>query len=204
MPLASPRSEPLVLKESPGDLPDDLLVRRSRAGNSRAYDQLVLRHREVVYRVAARIVGSDEADDVCQDSFVRAYYRLEQYRSEGSFRAWLLQVTRSVALNTLRRRIPEPTDEVELEGDDGGGPQRPAAELESKERRERLEGKFGMLSENHRTVLVLRDLEGFSYDEIAAITSTPLGSVKGRLHRARAEMIELLRANTYDWELPDE
>ena len=59
-----------------------------------------------------------------------------------------------------------------------------------------------LLSPAHRVVLVLRDIEGFSYEEIAMVTETPLGSVKGRLHRARGELIDILRHNTYDWELP--
>ena len=185
-----------------------MLVKRARSGDRRAYEALVERHRAVVFRVAARIVGAAEADDVAQDSFVRAYYRLDQYNGTGPFRSWLLQVTRSVALNSLRKRRPEPTDKIaELAGRDGEGEwqeRRPAGLLESKERRERLELKVGSLSDNHRTVLVLRDIEGFAYDEIAEITETPIGSVKGRLHRARAEMIDLLRSNTYDWELPDE
>ena len=60
-----------------------------------------------------------------------------------------------------------------------------------------------MLATPHRVVLVLRDIEGLTYEDIAAVTETPLGSVKGRLHRARGEMIDLLRRNTYDWELPE-
>ena len=185
---------------------DTKLVSLARAGDRRAYERLVEEHSAVVHRVAARIVGPGDADDVAQDTFVRAFYRLSQYRGDGSFRAWLLQVTRSVALNSLRVRTPEPTDGMDdLAGEDGSsGSSHPAATLEQKERRERLELKVTRLTESHRTVLVLRDIEGFSYDEIAKITETPIGSVKGRLHRARAEMIDLLRRNTYDWDLPDD
>jgi RNA polymerase sigma-70 factor (ECF subfamily) len=102
-------------------------------------------------------------------------------------------------------RRPEPVDPEQAAHDEPepSGPDRtPAATLERRERRERLEGKISMLSPNHRSVLVLRDVEGLSYDDIASITESPLGSVKGRLHRARSELIDLLRANTYDWELP--
>ncbi len=79
----------------------------------------------------------------------------------------------------------------------------PASRLEDRERRERLRSKLALLRDSHRSVLVLRDLEGLSYQEIAELTDTPLGSVKGRLFRARAELVELLRNNTYDWELPE-
>ena len=75
-------------------------------------------------------------------------------------------------------------------------------DLEQRERQERLEFKLRGLRPEYRSLLVLRDLEGLSYGEIADVLEMPLGSVKGRLHRARGELIELLRNNTYDWELP--
>ena len=79
---------------------------------------------------------------------------------------------------------------------------RPASTLEQHERSNRMALKIRGLKPEHRAVLVLRDLEGLAYDDIARITETPIGSVKGRLHRARKELIEALRNNTYDWELP--
>jgi RNA polymerase sigma-70 factor, ECF subfamily len=93
--------------------------------------------------------------------------------------------------------------EPAVEGRDAERERTPATLLEGDERRRRLEAKLRLLATPHRTVLVLRDIEGLSYDEIAAVTETPLGSVKGRLHRARGELIDLLRRNTYDWELPE-
>jgi RNA polymerase sigma-70 factor (ECF subfamily) len=78
----------------------------------------------------------------------------------------------------------------------------PAARLESTERLRRLDSKLKGLSPQHRTVLVLRDIEGLSYEEIAAVAEMPLGSVKARLHRARGEFVDALRHNTYDWDLP--
>jgi RNA polymerase sigma-70 factor (ECF subfamily) len=74
--------------------------------------------------------------------------------------------------------------------------------LERSERSRRLESKLRTMRPVYRSLLVLRDLEGLSYDEIAQILDMPLGSVKGRLHRARGELIDVLRNNTYDWELP--
>ena len=91
-------------------------------------------------------------------------------------------------------------------GDEGGAEsteRTPARLLEDSERRDRLTGKLRLLRPEHRLVLVLRDVEGLTYEEIAVATGMPLGSVKGRLHRARAELIDALRRNTYDWELPD-
>jgi RNA polymerase sigma-70 factor (ECF subfamily) len=185
---------------------DLAMVARARRGDMEALTELVERHRRVVVRVASRVVGADDADDVAQDAFLRAFHRLDHFRAEGSFRAWLLTITSRVALDHLARRrtdrhAPAPIDEgpaTELPS----SVRLPADALESRERIERLEGKLSLLGDERRLVLVLRDIEGFSYEEIAEVADVPLGTVKTRLHRARHELIDLLRANTYDWELP--
>ena len=187
--------------------PDDAkLVQQTLAGDDSAFETLVQRHRAVVTRVAARIVGVSEADDVTQDTFLRAYNRLGQFRGEAPFLSWLLRIANTVALNALaRRRSAEPALSAEEEQDGKPAPNRtPADALEERERRERLTTKLRLIQPAHRVVLVLRDLEGLSYEEIALVTDSPLGSVKGRLFRGRRELIEILRQNTYDWGLPDE
>lgn len=186
-------------------VPDEALVRRAISGDLSAFETLVERHRDVVYRVAARIVGEKDADDVAQESFLRTFHRLRQFRGDSPFRSWLLRITHNTALNSLARRRDVPVEDAA--GEEGArdvapSPRTPAEQLEASERRERLLSKLQLLQPAHRAVLVLRDLEGLSYEEIAEITDAPLGSVKGRLHRARRELIELLRRNTYDWELP--
>jgi RNA polymerase sigma-70 factor, ECF subfamily len=184
--------------------PDEGLIERTLDGELAAFEQLVERHRDIVFRVAARIVGPDDAEDVSQDVFLRAFHRLDQYRGTASFRTWLLQITQNTALNALawaRRRPAEPVGESP-EMADRDPVRQPAMGLEHRERQERLEVKLRGLRPEYRSLLVLRDLEGLSYSEIADVLEMPLGSVKGRLHRARGELIELLRNNTYDWELP--
>jgi RNA polymerase sigma-70 factor (ECF subfamily) len=185
---------------------DNELVEQTRAGHLEAFEVLVRRHEAVAYRVALRIVGPDDASDVTQDAFLRAFHRLARFRREGPFRAWLLQIVRNTALNTLESRRTEPHEWVaELVEERGVTHARaPVDELEGRERRERMEAKVRLLPPAQRAVLVLRDIEGLSYEEVAMVTETPLGSVKGRLHRARGELIRILRENTYDWGLPDE
>jgi RNA polymerase sigma-70 factor (ECF subfamily) len=184
--------------------PDETLIGRTLDGELPAFELLVERHRDIVYRVAARIVGPDDAEDVSQDTFLRAFHRLGQYRGTASFRTWLLQITQNTALNALAwaRRRPVETMGESPETADRDPVRQPATELERRERQERLELKLRGLRPEYRSLLVLRDLEGLSYDEIAEVLEMPLGSVKGRLHRARGELVELLRNNTYDWELP--
>jgi RNA polymerase sigma-70 factor (ECF subfamily) len=179
--------------------PDTPLVRRARGGDLEAYGRLVERHREAVHRIASGMVGPADADDVAQEVFLRALHRLDRFRGDAPFRAWLLRIAHNAAVSEIRTRRPEP---VAPSAEERSGPRSPADELEERERAERLRSKLGQLTPAHRAVLVLRDLEGLSYEEIANVTDAPLGSVKGRLHRARRELIEILRRNTYDWGLP--
>jgi RNA polymerase sigma-70 factor (ECF subfamily) len=183
---------------------DEGLVERTLDGELSAFEELARRHRDIVFRTAARIVGPTEAEDVTQDAFLRAFHRLDQYRGTAAFRTWLLQIAQNAALNTLarvRRRPVEPASES-ADVPDRDPVRHPATRLERRERQKRLELKLVSLRPEYRSLLVLRDLEGLSYGEIADVLDMPLGSVKGRLHRARSELIELLRNNTYDWELP--
>jgi len=184
--------------------PDESLIERTLQGDLAAFEHLVERHRGIVFRVATRIVGPDDAEDVSQDAFLRAFHRLEQYRGTAAFRTWLLQITQNTALNTLARTRRRPTEMVDdpPEAADRDPIRQPVMELERRERQRRLEVKLRALRQEYRSLLVLRDLEGLSYSEISDVLDMPLGSVKGRLHRARDELIELLRNNTYDWELP--
>lgn len=182
-----------------------MLVERTLGGDMTAFETLVRRHRGLVHRVVARVIGRNDADDVTQDVFLRAFHRLGQFRGDSPFRAWLLRIAHNTALSSRAGR--RPGNDVLLDDAAESVPssgRTPAHTLEDTERRERLTLKLQQLRQAHRTVLVLRDLEGLSYEEIAAVTETPLGSVKGRLFRARQELIAILRQNTYDWELPDE
>ena len=183
---------------------DEGMIERTRQGELAAFEALVHRHRNVVYRTAARIVGPSEAEDVTQDAFLRAYHRLDQYGGRAGFRTWLLQITHNAALNTLARarRRPAGSDADSQHIPDRDPIRQPVSQLERRERQARLELKLAALRPEYRALLVLRDLEGLSYAEIAEILAMPLGTVKGRLHRARDELIELMRHNTYDWELP--
>jgi RNA polymerase sigma-70 factor (ECF subfamily) len=182
---------------------DELLVERARAGDLGSFEELVERYRDLIVRVATRIVGPSDAEDVTQDVFLRTFHRLGQFRGQAPFRFWLLRIAHNSALTALEQRRS-----TEQPAEDGGilavedPARRPADELELSERRERLARKLREVQPRHRAVLVLRDLEGLSYQEIAEITQAPVGSVKGRLFRARRELIEILRRNTYDWELP--
>ncbi len=186
--------------------PDQPLVRAALAGELQAFEQLVERHRDVVFRVVARLVADDHvAEDLTQDTFLRAFHRLEHYRGEAPFRSWLLRIAHNTAVTHVTRAGRFAAHPLDAAGEEIAGavePGGPAEQLERRERRDRLDTKLKGLGRTHRTVLVLRDIEGLSYEEIARVTGAPVGSVKARLHRARGEFIDVLRNNTYDWELP--
>jgi RNA polymerase sigma-70 factor, ECF subfamily len=182
---------------------DSDLVRVAIAGDLRGFELIVERYRDVVLRVAARIAGDEDAEDVAQDAFLRAYHRLARWRGDGEFRTWLLRIAHNAALDNVASRRSGDVQFADTAADEPDAPERtPAARLEAVERRRRLDLKLKALSPPHRTVLVLRDVEGLSYNEIADVAGMPVGSVKARLHRARAEFVDVLRHNTYDWELP--
>jgi RNA polymerase sigma factor (sigma-70 family) len=99
----------------PQERDDAELVRRTTRGELSAFEQLVDRHKPVVVRVAARIVGSEEAEDVSQDAFLRAFHRLDRFRGDAPFRSWLLRITHNAALDHLGRHHPEPVDPETLD-----------------------------------------------------------------------------------------
>jgi len=183
--------------------PDHDFVERARRGDLPAFEELVRRHHAIVLRVTARVVGEADCEDVTQDVFLRAFHRLDRFRGEAPFRAWLLRIAHNTALSAASGRRADSAPWDGLDGPDAAvAAGTPADSLEGRERRERLGVKLKGLNPEHRMVLVLRDVEGLTYDEIAEVTGTPLGSVKARLHRARNDMVHALRTNTYDWELP--
>src|ERR1700748_2888431 len=120
---------------------DDSLIERALQGDLGAFEQLVDAHRGIVFRVAARIVGPDDAEDVSQDAFLRAFHRLSQYRGTASFRAWLLQITQNTALNALAWARRRPIDRASSppEAADTDPLRQPVTELERRERQQRLE-----------------------------------------------------------------
>jgi RNA polymerase sigma-70 factor (ECF subfamily) len=190
------------LGESVG-LADEQLVVEALDGSQPAYRELVHRYERPVFNLVIRIVRNRElAEDLSQDAFVKAFTRLETYRSEqGKFSNWLFKIAHNTCLDHLRRgRLStvslEPHDASEGEGFHAAlaDPDQPSpldiamAETLS----EALEAGLGRLRPEYREVLVLRGQEGLAYDEIAEITELPLGTVKTYIHRARKELAAFL------------
>ncbi len=190
---------------SPHKLVDeDKLVRAAKRGDLAAFNQLVLMYQGQAYNVAYRLLGDpDAAADATQDAFIKAFRRLHQHRG-GSFRAWLLRIVTNTCYDVLRKRARYPTQSLEPQSDDEDQDRLPRwqSDVESPEeavlRQEihwAVQDGLAHLSPEHRAVVVLSDIEGLSYEEIAEVLHIPVGTVKSRLSRARARLRDYLRAH---------
>jgi RNA polymerase sigma-70 factor (ECF subfamily) len=168
------------------------LVRSAQGGDARAFAELVRRYQRAVYRVAHGLTRNpSDADDVAQETFVRAYQALGRFRVGEPLYPWLARITINLAfsLHRRRRRRPEAPLEPLLEaGRQWGVEDDPGERLDQEERRRRLLGALAKLRPEHQAVLVLRVTQDLSYDEIAKALSVPIGTVMSRLARARAEL----------------
>ena len=163
------------------------------AGGPQAFDRLVQEHYALVYNTAYRMLGSpDLAEDATVEAFTRAYRSLDRFRGEAAFSTWLYRIVTNVCLDQLRVAGP-PTLSLEEGFGEGGAQQReipddrlgPTQVAEQRERQRLVHRALQQLSEEHRAVLVLYDLNGFSYEEVALILRVPVGTIKSRLNRAR-------------------
>ena len=173
------------------DLPDRLQVERARRGDAAAYGALVRRHYRAAYAVALAVLGNPmDAEDVCQDAFLRALERLDSLRKPERFSAWLLQIVRNQARNfrSYRRlRSARPLDESSAAADED-----PAREAERQELRRELESALSGLSEIEREVVLLHDLEGRKHREIAEALGLSEGMSRQHLMGARRLLRERL------------
>src|SRR5215475_13966691 len=165
-------------------------LERLRAGDARAFEELVAAHQHRVFGVALRMLGNAaEAEEVAQDAFLRAHRNLSEFRGDAKLSTWLYAIASRLCLNRLaaaERRMIRQSDEtlVRLPHRDAG----PDAALERSELETALHRAIAELPDERRIVVVLRDLEGLSYEEIAEALGLELGTVRSRLHRARLDL----------------
>src|SRR5512144_3168632 len=182
------------------------LLERARSGESEAFRTLVVRHQRKVYAVALGIVKDrDLAWDVSQDAFVRVHQNLATFKGDSSFSTWLLRITTHLAIDATRRERASAKDELDevRESDlEGGGEGILATQLgtnphENAVRKEmlgKIQEALAQLPEKHRTILVLRELEGLSYEELSERLGIQKGTVMSRLFHARKKMQAALRS----------
>jgi len=173
---------------------EQALIGAARRGSLDAFNTLVLHYQNGVYALAYRIMGEPAAaSDAAQETFITAFRRLESYRG-GSFRAWLLRIATNTCYDELRRRKRRPAELLDdlpgAESDDGpplpAEGETPEQAVQQSELNRAIEQCIQALQIDQRSVLVLSDVEGLSYQEISEITGANLGTIKSRLSRARA------------------
>ena len=178
---------------------DGELVRTAVAGREAAFEELVMRYQRPIAAYVYRVVGDyDAALDLTQEVFIKVYNSLARYRSEFKFSTWIYKIAHNAAIDHLRRyavREQAVAQGFDTERRDAAlESRRPSPEQESEraERRSEIESIVHLLAPAYRELIVLRHSHDLSYEEIAEVTSLPLGTVKNRLFRAREAMRELL------------
>jgi RNA polymerase sigma-70 factor (ECF subfamily) len=178
-----------------------LLVARLRRGEPEAFEALVRAHQDRLYDFCVRMLGDrEEAADLVQDIFVSAHQHLERFREDAKLSTWLFRIGKNHCINRLKylRRRGRGRSEEYGEQSEGELAERvgvapgPDAALEAARERARVQWAISQLEPDARMVVVLRDIEGLSYEEIVGITELAEGTVKSRLHRAREKLADLL------------
>ncbi len=179
---------------------DLTLIRRCQAGDVEAFGGLVTRYQDRLYGTLVQILGSlEDARDVSQDAFVLAFQKLGTFRGDSAFYSWLFRIAYNAAM-TRRRKDRKPRhasveavrDKMGDEPTDGSPGADPAYAMQTEERQEMVRRALDELAEDYRTVLVLKEIDGLRYDEIAEIVDCPIGTVRSRIHRARQELRDKL------------
>lgn len=158
------------------------LVARARLGDKDAFTDFVLYYTPYVYRTAVAFLHDrTEAEDLAQEVFLKVHRSLSQIQDVQAFPAWFKRLITNACLDRLKKQVPLPTTEINLDRAAPGGP-------EQWETRLLLQEALGSLSPEHREVLTLREWQGYDYQEIAGLLGVPVGTVKSRLHSARAQL----------------
>ena len=176
---------------------EKVLLQRAKKGEIAAFEALVSAYERRVYALALRSTGSeDDAADITQEVFLRAYRSLDTFRGDSGFSTWLYRITTNLCVDLARKKNSAPTDQLDEEAigrvPETRSEQRQEEALESSELRRELDIALSMVSEEHRKIVILRDVAGMTYADIASALSIEEGTVKSRLARARAALRKIL------------
>ena len=185
------------------------IVQRVLQGDVNAFEKLVLEYEKSVYALTQRMTGNaEDAADMAQETFIKAYNSLSSFRGDSKFSVWLYRIATNVCLDFLRSRSRKPTVSLSVEDDDGeeveldiaDESQSPERLLERGLTRDAVRRGLNALSPEYRQILLLREIQGLSYEEIAAALGIDLGTVKSRIFRARKKLCTFL---IEDGNIPD-
>ena len=186
-----------------------MIVRKVLQGDVNAFEKLVTEYEKAVYAIAQRMTGNPEdAADMTQETFIKAYNSLSSFRGDSKFSVWLYRIATNVCLDFLRSRSRKPTVSLSMEDDDGeeveldiaDESQSPERLLERGLTRDAVRRGLNALSPEYRQILLLREIQGLSYEEISDVLTLEVGTVKSRIFRARKRLCAFLLA---DGNIPD-
>lgn len=183
----------------PGEAEEREWILAFQSGREEGFNRLVLRHKDRIFGLCLRLLAGnrDEAEDAAQEAFVKAFHGLAEFRLEARFSTWMYRIAVNVCKNRQASKSYREASrhrDLEAADDDGGASSpSPAQVLEAKGRRERIESAIARLPGDQRLMVVLRDIEGRSYEEIAEVTGLNPGTVRSRLNRGRLQLQEWLR-----------
>lgn len=183
---------------------DAQLIKQALAGQTAAFGQLVQKYQDRLHNTVVHVVGNaEDAKDVVQEAFVQAFLKLESFQGISAFYTWLYRIAFNVAATHHRHRgAMRSAEQIALAGGHlrnsvEGHPRHaadgPSERLESEERCRQVRHAISQLAEEHRVVIVLREMDGCCYETIAEILDLPVGTVRSRLHRARMQLREQLK-----------
>ena len=182
---------------------EKLLVTKSKKGNLDAFEELISAYERKAYNIAYRMMGNEEdAKDMAQEAFIKIYKSIQNFREESSFSTWLYRIVTNVCLDELRKRKKDKLVPLELsiETDKGTAIVELSAERETPEdiyerveKKQLIQNAISSLGEDYKTVIILRDIQGFGYEEIATMLNCSLGTIKSRINRARNQLKDKLR-----------
>jgi len=187
--------------DNPSTADDSALLAQARGGDTVAFDELITRHRGKIYMHIGYMVRNEEdALDLTQETFIRAWNSLSRFDGAASFSSWVHRIATNAAIDLCRRRQTRPQAELE-QGDmkidaasrtTPSSPETPGTGIDRLEIRRRIDSAFAQLSPDHRAVMVLKEMEDMSYEEIAQHIGCSLGTVMSRLFYARKKLQTLL------------
>ncbi len=194
---------PAPAASDPGEVPDIDLVKRSQTGDTRAFDALVTKYRGRIYAMTYHLIQNEsEAWDLSQEAFIKAWRALPNFKLDASFYTWLYRIAHNVTYDWLRKKKIQGDGEFDDERTEHRaaagaettpkGDAAPDAAMRNAELGARIQAAIARLSPEHRQVIVLREVEGMAYEEIAAMVPCSLGTVMSRLFYARKKLQEQL------------
>jgi len=178
---------------------DSRLIESALAGNSEAFGQLVLKHQDRLYSTLVHMLGSvHDARDVGQEAFLLAYQKLGSFRREASFYSWLFRIAYNAAASSRRKKravrqsLDAHKDRAGVEPADSNPSNDPAQHLQTEDSQRQVRDALDGLGPEYRDAIVLKEIEGLRYEEIAELLECPIGTVRSRIHRARQLLREKL------------